>query len=117
MDIKMKFFTKTTAALVGSAVMLSAVPASAQISSVGQLLDKVRQDAAKTAQENREREAKFAARQPLKVILAKCLVLLARKLVSLKLSWITHLLHRSTQRVPLFWARFPNLKRFRIRTS
>ena len=63
MDIKMKFFTKTTAALVGSAVMLSAVPASAQISSVGQLLDKVRQDAAKTAQENREREAKFAARQ------------------------------------------------------
>ena len=63
MGIKMKFFTKTTAALVGSAVMLSAMPAAAQISSVGQLLDKVRQDAAKTAQENRDREAKFAARK------------------------------------------------------
>ena len=63
MDIKMKFFTKTTAALVGSAVMLSAMPAAAQINSVGQLLDKVRQDAAKTAQENRDREAKFASRK------------------------------------------------------
>ena len=63
MDIKMKFFTKTTAALMGTAVMLSAMPASAQISSVGQLLDKVRQDSAKTAAENREREAKFAARK------------------------------------------------------
>ena len=63
MENKMKLFTKTTAALVGSAVMLSAMPASAQISSVGQLLDKVRQDAAKTAQENRDRESKFAARK------------------------------------------------------
>ncbi len=63
MDNKMKFFTKTTAALVGSAVLLSAMPASAQITSVGGLLDKVRQDAAKTAQENRDREAKFAARK------------------------------------------------------
>ena len=63
MDNKMKFFTKTTAALVGTAVMLSAMPASAQINSVGQLLDKVRQDAAKTAQENRDREARFAARK------------------------------------------------------
>ena len=63
MGIKMKLFTKTTAALVGSAVMLSAMPAAAQISSVGQLLDKVRQDATKTAQENRDREAKFAARK------------------------------------------------------
>ena len=63
MDNKMKFFTKTTAALVGSAVLLSAMPASAQITSVGGLLDKVRQDAAKTAQENRDREAKFASRK------------------------------------------------------
>ena len=63
MDNKMKFFTKTTAALVGSAVLLSAMPASAQITSVSGLLDKVRQDAAKTAQDNRDREAKFASRK------------------------------------------------------
>lgn len=63
MDIKMKFFTKTTAALVGTAVMFSAMPAAAQITSVSDLLNKVRQDASKTASENREREAKFASRK------------------------------------------------------
>ncbi len=63
MDIKMKLFTKTTAALVGAAVMLSAMPASAQINSVGQLLDKVRQDSQKTAAENAAREAKFRQRR------------------------------------------------------
>ena len=59
----MKFFKNATAALFGSAVMLSAVPASAQISSIGTLLDQVRQDSAKTEQENREREAKFRQRR------------------------------------------------------
>jgi biopolymer transport protein ExbB len=59
MNMTMKFFTKATAALVGSAVLLSAVPAAAQINSVDDLLSKVRQDAAKTEQENRQREAKF----------------------------------------------------------
>jgi len=59
----MKFITKTTAAALGSALMLSAVPASAQITSVGDLLNKVRADAAKTAQENREREQVFNQRK------------------------------------------------------
>jgi len=59
----MKFFTKATAALMGSAVMLSAVPAVAQISSVEDLLSKVRQDATKTEQENRQREEKFRAQR------------------------------------------------------
>ena len=63
MEIKMKYFTKATAALVGSAVMLAAVPASAQIGSVGQLLDKVRQDSAKQQAENQAREAKFRERR------------------------------------------------------
>lgn len=63
MEIKMKYFTKATAALVGSAVMLAAMPASAQIGSVGQLLDKVRQDSAKQAAENQAREAKFRERR------------------------------------------------------
>lgn len=59
MSMTMKFFTKATAAVIGSAVMLSAVPATAQISSVDDLLSKVRQNADKTEQENRQREAKF----------------------------------------------------------
>ncbi len=63
MSMKMKFFTKATAAVIGSAVMLSAVPATAQISSVNDLLNKVRQDAAKVEQENRQREAEFRQRR------------------------------------------------------
>ena len=59
MSNKMKFFTKTTAAFVGAAVMLTAVPASAQINSIGDLLNKVRNDAAATEAANRDREAKF----------------------------------------------------------
>lgn len=58
----MKIFTKAATAVVASAVMFSAVPASAQITSVSDLLNKVRQDAAKTEAENREREARFRAR-------------------------------------------------------
>jgi len=59
----MKFFTKATAAVIGSAVMLSAVPATAQISSVDDLLSKVRQDSARVEQENRQREATFRERR------------------------------------------------------
>lgn len=59
MNMNMKFFTKATAAVIGSAVMLSAVPATAQIGSVDELLNSVRQNAAQTEQENREREARF----------------------------------------------------------
>ncbi len=58
----MKIFTKTTAAFVGAAVMLSAVPASAQINSISDLLNQVRSDSAKTEAENRDREAKFRQR-------------------------------------------------------
>ena len=63
MSMTMKFFTKATAAVIGSAVMLSAVPATAQISSVDDLLSKVRQDSARVEQENRQREATFRERR------------------------------------------------------
>ena len=59
----MKNFTKTTAAFVGTAVLLSAVPASAQINSINDLLNKVRTDSAKTEADNRDREAKFRQRR------------------------------------------------------
>ncbi len=62
MRMTMKLFTKATAAAIGSAVLLSAVPASGQINSVNELLNKVRQDAAKVEQENRERVREFQAR-------------------------------------------------------
>lgn len=63
MDKTMKIFTKATAAMVGSAVLLSAIPASAQITSVPGLLDKVRADAATTQAQNREREQVFRQRK------------------------------------------------------
>lgn len=63
MNISMKFLTKATAALIGSAVMLSAIPATAQITSVNDLLNKVRQDSSKVEQENRERERVFRERK------------------------------------------------------
>lgn len=63
MDKTMKIITKATAAMVGSAVLLSAVPASAQITSVSGLLDKVRADAATTQAQNREREQIFRERK------------------------------------------------------
>ena len=59
----MKIFTKTTAAFIGAAVLLSAAPASAQINSISDLLNQVRSDSAKTDAENREREAKFRERR------------------------------------------------------
>ncbi len=62
MRMTMKFFTKATAAAMGSALLLSAVPASGQINSVNELLNKVRQDASKVEQENRQRVQDFQAR-------------------------------------------------------
>ncbi len=58
----MKIFTKATVAALGAAVLFSATPVTAQISSIPDLFNKVRQDAAKTEQENQQREAEFRAR-------------------------------------------------------
>ncbi|MEP1229765.1 MAG: MotA/TolQ/ExbB proton channel family protein [Litorimonas sp.] len=58
----MKIFTKATVAALGAAVLFSTTPAAAQITSVNALFDKVRQDAAKTEQENRQRESEFRSR-------------------------------------------------------
>lgn len=58
----MNFFTKTAVAAVAATAMLSAAPASAQISSIGDLLNKVRADAAATRAENQKREAEFRAK-------------------------------------------------------
>ncbi len=63
MSNTMKFFTKTTAAIVGGAIMLTAMPAAAQVTSVSDLLNPVRQDSAKTEAANRDREAKFRQRR------------------------------------------------------
>lgn len=56
----MNKFIKTAALAMGSAMLLSA-PASAQITSIGQLLDQVRQDAATQQRENQQRVAEFEA--------------------------------------------------------
>ena len=58
----MKIFSKVTVAALSAAVLFTAMPASAQITSVSALLDKVRQDAAKVDQENRQREQAFRER-------------------------------------------------------
>ena len=59
----MKILAKLTAATLGVAIMASSVPASAQgITSINELFSKVRQDAAKTEQENRQRVSDFQAR-------------------------------------------------------
>jgi biopolymer transport protein ExbB len=64
MEMKMTFMKKLTAAAIGSAVFLSAAPiATAQVTSVQDVLNKIRQDAAKTEAENREREQRFRSRQ------------------------------------------------------
>lgn len=57
----MNIFTKTVAATAGAAMLMSA-PASAQITSINDLLNQVRNDASKTEQENRAREADFQQR-------------------------------------------------------
>jgi biopolymer transport protein ExbB len=59
MSVKMKFISKATAAVFGSALLLSAGPASAQINSVDALLQDIRQNAAKVQQENQAREQRF----------------------------------------------------------
>lgn len=62
MSVKMKFISKATAAVFGSALLLSAAPATAQINSVDALLNDIRQNASKVEQENRQREAEFRQR-------------------------------------------------------
>ncbi len=62
MSKTMKIFTKTTAVALSAAVMFSAVPASAQINSISDLLNKVRSDSSKTAADNQAREQKFRQR-------------------------------------------------------
>ena len=62
MSKTMKIFTKTTAVALSAAVMFSAVPASAQINSISDLLNKVRSDSSKTAADNQAREQKFRTR-------------------------------------------------------
>ena len=62
MSVKMKFISKVTAAVFGSALLLSAVPATAQISSVDALLQEIRSNAAKVDQENRQRVQTFRQR-------------------------------------------------------
>ena len=63
MSVKMKFISKVTAAVFGSAMLLSAGPAAAQsITSVDALLNDIRQNAAKVERENRDRIQEFSAR-------------------------------------------------------
>ena len=63
MSVKMKFISKVTAAVFGSALLLSAVPASAQsITSVDGLLNDIRQNAAEVERQNRERIRIFSER-------------------------------------------------------
>lgn len=61
MSKTMKFFTKTTVAAFAATAMLSAAPASAQITSISDLLNKVRTESASTKAENQKREADFRA--------------------------------------------------------
>ena len=63
MSKTMKFFTNTTLAAVVATAMLSAAPASAQITSISDLLSKVRSEAATTKAENQKREAEFRAKR------------------------------------------------------
>ena len=62
MSVKMKFLSKATAAVFGSALLMSAGPASAQINSIDALLQDIRQNASKVEQENRQRLQEFQQR-------------------------------------------------------
>ncbi len=62
MSVKMKFISKATAAVFGSALLFSAGSASAQIGSVDGLLQDIRQNAAKVEAENQQRIQQFQAR-------------------------------------------------------
>lgn len=59
----MKLFKKSAIAAIAATAMLSAAPASAQITSISDLLNKVRSDAAATKAENQQREAEFRAKR------------------------------------------------------
>jgi len=63
MEVKMTFIKKLSAVAMGAAVFMTAVPATAQITSVNDILNKVRSDSAKVEAENREREQRFRQRQ------------------------------------------------------
>ncbi len=64
MNIFAKNIKKLGAVLIGAAFLAgSAMPASAQINSVNELLNKVRQNASQVAAENAKREREFAARK------------------------------------------------------
>ncbi len=56
----MNIFIKTAALAMGGALLMG-TPATAQITSIDQLLNQVRQDASQAAADNRAREAKFQA--------------------------------------------------------
>ena len=61
---KPNVFKRLSAFFVGCVLVAGmAVPASAQINSIGELLDKVRQDARQTQAENAKRVAEFNARR------------------------------------------------------
>jgi len=62
MSVKMKFISKATAAVFGSALLMSALPASAQINSIDSLLNDIRQNASKVEAENRQRIQQFQQR-------------------------------------------------------
>jgi len=59
MSVKMKFLSKVTAAIFGSALLLSAVPATAQVSSIDGLLRDVQTNAEKVRRENDQRVREF----------------------------------------------------------
>ena len=65
MSVKMKFLSKVTAAVFGSALLLSAAPASAQVSSIDALLRDIQQNAQKVRAENSRRVEEFRARADL----------------------------------------------------
>lgn len=59
----MKFFTKSTVAVLTATMMMSGAPASAQVTSISDLIGKVRSDSAQTRAENQKREAEFRQRR------------------------------------------------------
>jgi len=63
MKTKMNFVKAVTVSALGAATLISTIPATAQITSIPQLLNEVRADADKTAAENRQREAEFRQRR------------------------------------------------------
>lgn len=59
----MKLFTKTIIIALSGLTLMSTIPAQAQIESVADILEKVRENSAQTEAENRQREAVFRQRR------------------------------------------------------